>query len=93
MQQRCHDDFVFPFDHFIDHSIWKSLGISPANILCTMSPRIEQWVIGERVQDTDDLLYEFAPEARLLSIVPICRFGYIIMKLGTKLDLPHLFKM
>jgi hypothetical protein len=93
MQMRRDNHFLFRFNQFIDHSVWKSFRISPSNILCAVSPRIEQRILGERVQDTNHFLDEFHPKPSLLSIVPIRRFGYIVMKLWTKLYLPHLLKM
>jgi hypothetical protein len=69
------DDYcVLVFQHFIDHPVWKSLWIAPANISDWMLSGAKQRIYCQSIEYRKDILNEFRPKTFAIGFIPRSRF-------------------
>ena len=64
------DDSFLWLDYLVDYSEGKAFRVTPANVLTGLPTAMQQWVLGEFVEDIEKLFDKAIAEAVAAAVVP-----------------------
>ena len=83
VQHSRHNDRLPGFIDFVNDTVWKAVGITPADVLARMFPGVEERVFRKGVPQADYFLHEPGSKSGLPAFIPIGGFGNVLFDFGS----------
>lgn len=80
------------FQYLVDDAVWKTFGITPADVLNRVSSAIQKWVLRKSLPNSDDFLDKFRSKPRLAAFVPRGCVRHVLLDLRAELAFPNHFE-
>ena len=88
VQHSGDDHSALGFTDLVDDSIWKPLRVAPPDVLARVTARVQERILGQRMSDLNNLLYELPSQTGLPGFVPRRSFSHVAFYFGAELNGP-----
>jgi len=78
-----YNDDMLGFTHFINHTVGKTVGITPANVLAGMTTGMKQRIRHQGIENLNHFFAKFSTQTCLLRIILGSGLGHVVFDFGT----------